>query len=442
MSRQITFPEKKVVTNTYCIYARKSMEAEERQAISIDSQLNEMKQVAERENLNVVEIKTESHSAKNSGERIVFAEMIEDLNSGKYNSILTWNPDRLSRNAGDLGLLVDLMDQGKLLEIRTYGQTFSNSPNDKFLLMILCSQAKLENDNRGINVKRGLRAQVERGHWPCSCAPIGYIKSDKVNERGIVFVDKERAPLIKQAFEKIAYERFSIYDLVKWLKKQEFKSHTGKYLGYSTVQAMLHNTFYYGKFEFPKKSGMWYTGIHKPIITKKLFDDVDEAIAQYERKKKYRNSKTSPFGFLKLIRCGTCGSVISAEEKYKILKSTGEEAVYRYYVCSRSRNRDCKERVIPEDVLMLELYNILDIVDIDLIGMKESLDSEIDRFYKIQAFVDGVDVIKRDHKKKEYDLRKYAKTIFEEGTIEEKRNILKNLRGKLILKDKKIFLSK
>jgi DNA invertase Pin-like site-specific DNA recombinase len=55
--------------NKYCIYARKSMEAEERQAISIESQLNEMKTIAERDSLSVVEIKTESHSAKNSGER-------------------------------------------------------------------------------------------------------------------------------------------------------------------------------------------------------------------------------------------------------------------------------------------------------------------------------------------------------------------------------------
>jgi len=58
------------------------------------------------------------------------------------------------------------MDQGKLKTIRTFSQSFSNNPNEKFLLMILCSQAKLENDNRGINVKRGLRAKCEAGWRP------------------------------------------------------------------------------------------------------------------------------------------------------------------------------------------------------------------------------------------------------------------------------------
>ncbi len=66
------------------------------------------------------------------------------------------------------------MDAGQLHEIRTYGQKFSNNPNEKFLLMILESQAKLENDNRGVNVKRGLRTRVEMGLWP-GVAPLGYL---------------------------------------------------------------------------------------------------------------------------------------------------------------------------------------------------------------------------------------------------------------------------
>ena len=77
-----------------------------------------------------------------------------------------WAPDRIARNAGDLGRIVDLMDQKKLVEIRTYGQKFMNTPNDKFMLMILGSQAKLENDNKVINVRRGLRARAATDAYP------------------------------------------------------------------------------------------------------------------------------------------------------------------------------------------------------------------------------------------------------------------------------------
>lgn len=442
MSQQITFAEPKPKILKYCIYARKSMEQEERQALSIESQLNEMRIIVERENLNVVEIKHEAHSAKNSGQRPVFLEMIEDIKQGKYNAILTWNPDRLSRNAGDLGCLVDLMDKGVLQEIRTFNQVFSNSPNEKFLLMILCSQAKLENDNRGINVRRGLRTAAEKGLWPCSVAPLGYNKSKLVGEEGIVHVDPERSVLIRQVFEKVAYEKMSIYEALRWLNNEGFTTRTGKKIGYSPLQIMLHNPFYYGVFEYPKKSGKWHQGVHKPIITKKLYEDVQEKIAQHQRKRKFRLSKTSPFGFLKMIRCGTCTSNISAEEKYKTLKGTGEEVVYRYYACCRNRNRDCREKYINERQLMDELYKILDEVEIDKIGMREMLEMEIDKWYKVQAFIEGKPVEERSHERKEYDLRAYAKVIFEEGRTEEQREILKFVTGRLILKNKKIYLDK
>ena len=187
----------------YCLYARKSTESEERQVMSIDSQIKEMLQVAERDGLEIVEIRRESHSAKNSSERPVFNSIVEDIRLGKFNGIITWAPDRLSRNAGDLGSLVDLMDQKLLSEIRTHSQIFTNNPNEKFLLMILGSQAKLENDNRGINVRRGLRTRCEMGLRP-GTAPTGYLNEKRIDRKCQVALDLERAPIIKKMFEKVA----------------------------------------------------------------------------------------------------------------------------------------------------------------------------------------------------------------------------------------------
>lgn len=116
----------------YCLYSRKSTESEERQVLSIDSQIKEMLRMAEREGLDVAEIRRESHSAKDTGQRPVFNELIKDIRSGRFNAILTWAPDRLSRNAGDLGAIVDLMDQKLLLEIRTYGQRFTTPRTRSF----------------------------------------------------------------------------------------------------------------------------------------------------------------------------------------------------------------------------------------------------------------------------------------------------------------------
>lgn len=84
----------------YCLYARKSTESDEQQALSIDSQVKEMSAIAERLNLNVITIKRESHSAKESGQRPVFKELLEEVRGGTYDGILTWAADRLSREMG------------------------------------------------------------------------------------------------------------------------------------------------------------------------------------------------------------------------------------------------------------------------------------------------------------------------------------------------------
>src|ERR1051326_6281840 len=117
----------------YILYARKSSEAEDRQVLSIESQIEELDTLCEREKLNVAIKLQESYSAKAPG-REVFNKMIKLIEKGEANAIVAWHPNRLSRNSVDTGHLVYLMDQNKLLEIRAPGQIFKNTPNDKFLL--------------------------------------------------------------------------------------------------------------------------------------------------------------------------------------------------------------------------------------------------------------------------------------------------------------------
>lgn len=416
----------------YCLYARKSTESEERQVLSIDSQIKEMLELAEREGLDVVELKRESHSAKETGQRPVFNEIVDEIKEGKFNAILTWAPDRISRNAGDLGKIVDLMDSGALLEIRTYGQKFSNNPNEKFLLMILGSQAKLENDNRGINVRRGLRTRAEMGLW-VGLAPLGYLNQKRMDKKCQVIIDPLRAPAIKKMFEKVAYEKYSGRKLYNYLKHElNFYTRGNKPLTLAGVYRILDNPFYYGVFERPVGSGNWYQGKHKPIINKDLFE---KAQAQLKRDKIVRENRE--FAFTKLFTCGHCGSGISAEEKYKQLKD-GTHVRYIYYSCSRARDRNCKNKYIREEELIAELLKILDKVNINELGMRQKLEDEIARFNIFQRSVLGAtEKLKTD---KEMDIRNYAKYLLKEGAVSEKRELLANLRSKIMYKDKKLTL--
>lgn len=417
----------------YVLYARKSTESDEKQALSIESQVKEMLSIADREELTVVDIRRESHSAKESGQRPVFREVIEDVRRGRYNGILTWAPDRLSRNAGDLGSVVDLMDEAKLLEIRTYGQQFKNSPNEKFLLMILCSQAKLENDNKSINVKRGLRTRCEMGLRP-GAATVGYINERRSDRKCEVILDPERAPIVKQMFEKVAYEKWSGRKLFHWLKFDlNFKTKSGnKGLALSNIYLILQNPFYYGVFEYPRKSGNFYKGKHEPIITKELFDQVQEQM----KSQALRTQEPKEFAFTKMMTCGLCGSGICADEKFKKLKD-GSVNRHVYYGCTRSRDKNCKCGYINEVELIKQFEKLIDRVNINEIGMREKIKCEVERIKKFNQSILG---IKQQIQIKDVDIRDYAKFILREGSTEEKRELLACFRSKIILNNQNIKL--
>lgn len=169
-----------------------------------------------------------------------------------------------------------------------------------------------------------------------------------------------------------------------------------------------------------------------PIITQELFE---KAQAQLKRDNIQRENKE--FAFTKLFTCGYCGSGISAEEKWKQLKD-GTHAKYIYYSCSRARDRNCKNKYIREEDLITELLKILDKVNINELGMRQKLEDEIARFNIFQRSVLGATEKLKNNQ--DTDIRNFAKYILKEGAVGEKRELLANLRSRIIYKDKTLTL--
>lgn len=218
----------------------------------------------------------------------------------------------------------------------------------------------------------------------------------------------------------------------RWLTKTSFKTRTGKRLSLANLYTVIRNTFYYGEFEYPRGSGDWYQGKHQPIITKELFDKVQESIQdQYIPK-----TESKEFAFTKLIACGVCGSGITADEKFKKLKDGGVNR-HVYYRCTRGKGVECKNAPINETDLIEELAKLLDTVDVDEIGMKEKIRDEISRYNKFRTGVLGM---KTKERSTDVDVRDYAKYLLREGTIAEKRELLSCLRSKLVLTDRLVSL--
>jgi len=397
----------------YCLYARKSSEADERQALSIDSQITEMTRLAQKEGIPIVETIRESKSAKASGVRQGYRQLMTGLVEERFNAILTWAPDRLSRNAGDLGKIVDLMDQQLLVKIRTHGQSFHNTPDEKFLLMILCSQAKLENDNRAKNVKRGLRTKCEMGIRP-GCVPLGYklVRSANFKEPSRIVLDEERAPFIKKLFQYVGESGMSGKQAWEYITDEGLVTKNDKPITASMAYRILRKHFYYGSFEYPKGSGNWYDGNYEPIIDKELFDKVQTNLKTVEKSKWGRKQ----FHFSKLMRCGSCGSAICGTEH---VNRHGK--LYTYYRCTKTgQNFRCKEKYIREEKLIITLSEILDSTKDQHFRLNQRLEQDLAR-------------INRFRTSEPISLKEYLEGTLKHGSAKEKSDLIRCLEGKLTL---------
>src|SRR5579884_2593580 len=148
----------------YVIYARKSTTDEERQEQSIPAQVDEcIKREVIPNGLKVVKIIREKRSAKLPDIRKKFRDMLDDIIDLKYDGIIAWHPDRLSRNMKEAGEIIDMLDKGQIKDLRFATSTFENNPTGKMLLGISFVLSKQHSEHLSESVTRGNRSKTEKG---------------------------------------------------------------------------------------------------------------------------------------------------------------------------------------------------------------------------------------------------------------------------------------
>jgi site-specific DNA recombinase len=139
--------------------------------LSIESQISELRRLAEKQGLSAVEILTEARSAKAPG-RPVFNDMMQRIYRGEAQGVICWKLDRLARNPIDGGAVIWALKQHGI-EIITPTQTFRQADDNTILMYIEFGMAQKYIDDLSRNVKRGLRTKAEKGWYPTS-PPLGY----------------------------------------------------------------------------------------------------------------------------------------------------------------------------------------------------------------------------------------------------------------------------
>ena len=321
------------------MYARKSTDVEDKQVLSIEAQLAELRAFAKNEKLEIVEELIEKQSAKIPG-RPIFNAMISRIEKGEANGIICWHPDRLARNSVDGGKIIYLLDCGHITALKFPSFWFENTSQGKFMLNIAFGQSKYYVDSLAENTKRGLRQKVRRGEYP-SLAPVGYINDSRTKT---VIVDKKKSVVICKAFELYALGNSRLEDISNFLAQNNITTRSGKRFHRDRISHLLSNPFYTGLFRY---EGEIHEGKHQSVVSKKIFDQVQEVLK--ERGRPHKKTKNEPKAFCGLLKC-SCGMGITAEV----------QKGHTYYRCTRkSKTTKCNEPFVREEELDKQISRLL-----------------------------------------------------------------------------------
>ncbi len=321
------------------IYARVSSKEQEETGYSIPAQLKLLNEYAAHNGHKVVKEFVDVETAKRAG-RENFNLMVDFLKKNTdVKTILCEKTDRLSRNFRDIAVLDDLVNQQNLSIVLVKENTTisrESKSHEKFIFGIKALMAKNYIDNLSEESRKGMLEKAEQGLYP-SLAPLGY-KNIELKNNGkshkVLQVDEQRAPMIQKLFRLYATCDYSLAQLVKLAHDEGLRNKNGGNVGKSAIHKILNNIIYYGEFQWNAKV---YQGTHPPLVSKDLFNAVQEAFAAQNRPRQTKRQ----FAYRGLMVCGKCGCAITAEIK---------KGKYIYYHCTGFKGK-CGNKSVREEEL-------------------------------------------------------------------------------------------
>lgn len=389
---------------SYIIYCRKSSDRDDRQVLSLDAQEKECRKVARLRGFKVSEVYREAKSAKQPSNRPYFDEILKSAYAGKVEGIICWKLDRLARNPVDGGSINWILQQNIIRRIVAHDREYL--PTDNVLLMMVeFGMANQFIIDLRKNTERGAREKAERGGWN-HLAPFGY-KNDR--NRRVIVPDEERAAFVQTMF-RLRLEGSNFTRIADRLDEIGARGPKGGRITQSQVQRYLSHRIYTGMVRY---NGQLMQGSHKPLISKELFEKVQDMNDKRKHVKKVRHS----FAFRGLFKCAECDCQITAEKQKGLT----------YYRCTKKKGK-CEQPYIREEILQDRILDLIKAHEVPkelfkpILGAFEDMD-EIDlKIFKEEAAAYGRRIATLND-----ELRKLGPGLDKKNLESERKRLLKEI---------------
>ncbi|SHF98296.1 recombinase family protein [Ornithinibacillus halophilus] len=339
-----------------CGYVRVSLE-EQLKGLSLEFQEDAIRKYAEQKGYDLVHIYQERGESAKNLERSQLQLMLRDLYNNKFDTVLAWQVDRVSRNITDLLNLIDEMTRkDKSIEITTTSANSLND-NDTFQFVFQGYFATLERKKILERTRSGMEKNFRKGKFNGGRV-FGY---DVISKE--LVINKEESKIVKEIFDLRAkgkgYKAIALY-----LNEIGCKTKRGNPFSINGIKAILNNAIYIGYIKWgeyknwseKRRAGKTEVelveGIHKPIISMELWDKVQEVNKRYREKSLRNRTIKGELLLTGILRCPQCGyGTVMHKSKGHI-----------YYMCQKYHNygkTECRTNLINKEFIEKKVEEVI-----------------------------------------------------------------------------------
>lgn len=368
------------------IYSRKSKFTEKGE--SVENQIEMCKDYLRRNFNNIEDIKIyedEGFSGKDTN-RPEFKKMIKNAKNKKFNILICYRLDRISRNVADFSNTIEELQKYNIDFVSLKEQFDTSSPMGRAMMNIAAVFAQLERETIAERIKDNMLELAKTGRWLGGTAPLGYkseiikyLNEDGKSKKMYKLTTVENEIKIVKLIYKLYLEKKSFSSVATYLCKNKYKGKNDGEFSRETVRQIVINPVYCiaddkifkwlkkqgatihgtpdrvhglmvynkregGKKENPISEWIIAVGKHNGVITSDIWLKCENIIQQNKSKTSPRSGTGEKFLLSGMVICGECKSGMSSWSHFN--KKTG--FMERYYRCNlrnRASNR-CSNKML------------------------------------------------------------------------------------------------
>ena len=306
--------------------------------------------IASQNNIEVYKVYSDQGYSGSNIDRPALKEMLFDIQQGKIDIVISYKIDRLTRSPKDFYQLIEIFEKHNVSFLSITERFDTSTPSGRLLRNIMLTFGQFERELISERIRDKMLERARKGLWTSGRPPFGYKKEEKR-----LVIEPHESEIVKTIFEYFA-EKPSLFGLYKMLKEKQLYNRSGLPFSKTAIDVILKGNIYLGMI---RHKGKIYQGIHAPIVSKELFDEIHNI-----RKDRIRPKNMTTYNFSLfpgLVHCKECGSVMCAVFTNKIKR--GKRTRYFYYRCSIIDKRDrsfCDIRQVSADRLDNYIIDNLD----------------------------------------------------------------------------------